>query len=120
MAVFKVKLAILQGSTFRKSWTLKTGAPALPVDLTGYTARLQMRADLDAPVALFTLTTENGGITLGGAAGTIDLYLSHTATAAITWDSAVYDLELINTAGNGDVTRRVEGSVTVSREVTRD
>ena len=118
MAVFKSKLTIYRGSTFRKRWTWKTGTPAAPVDLTGCTARMQIRSEVDSDTALVDLTTENGGIVLGGAAGTIDLYLSHTATTAITWESAVYDLEII--FANGDVQRKIAGAVIVSPEVTRD
>jgi hypothetical protein len=115
----KLNLSINQGATYRKQLVYKAGptnAP-VPVDLTGYTARMQARESQEATAVLVELATENGGITLGGAAGTIDLYISATATAAFTWTSAVYDLELI--APNGDVLRKVEGSITVRPEVTR-
>lgn len=113
----KVKLFIDQGATFRKRLVWSTGTPAVPVDLTGYTARMQIRADIASPTVLHELTTENGGITLGGATGQIDLYISAAATAAFAWQAGVYDLELV--APNGDVTRLIEGTVQVSREVTR-
>lgn len=114
---FKVNLTIYQGSTFRWRATLKSGSPAVPVDLTGYTARMQIRTTVDAAAAEVDLTTENGGITLGDAAGTIDLYLTAAATTLYAWPEGVYDLELI--APNGDVTRRLRGGVVVSPEVTR-
>jgi hypothetical protein len=63
------------------------------------------------------LTTANGGITLGGAAGTIDLFISATDTAGFAWESGVYDIELIQP--NGEVQRKIEGAVVVSPEVTR-
>jgi hypothetical protein len=117
---FKVKLTIYQGSTFRWHATFKNGSPAVVTDLTGYTARMQARGSIaDANPPLLTLTTENGGITLGGVLGTIDLFLSATATAAITWTEAVYDLELIGPTPNFDVTRRIYGPIVVSPEVTR-
>lgn len=117
MAAFKVKLNIEQGATFRKRFTWKTGSPAVAVNLTGYTARMQIRETIDSATVLASLTTENGGIALGGAAGTIDLYISAVDTAAYTWVTGVYDIELI--APSGDVIRRVAGSVSVSPEVTR-
>ena len=117
MAVFKVKLLILQGSTFRLRMTYLSGAPATPVDFAGYMARMQIRTEVSSPIVLADLTTENGGITLGGAAGTIDLFLSDTDTTAYTWDSGVYDIEFI--APGGDISRRVAGTVSVSPEVTR-
>jgi hypothetical protein len=120
MPALKLKLAIDQGATFRKvlTWEIAT-PPAAPVlvDLTGYTARMQARTDVDTPAFLFELTTENGGITLGGALGTIALYLSDTATSALSFDAGVFDLEL--KAPGGDVTRFLAGTVTLSPEVTR-
>ena len=117
MAAAKLKLMIEQGATFRKVLTWKSGTPAAAVDLTGCTARMQMRAEIDSATPLVSLTTENGGIALGGVAGTIELLITATATAAFTWTSAVYDLEII--LANGDVRRLVYGLVTVSPEVTR-
>lgn len=117
MAVFKEKITILQGSTFRAHWVWKAGEPLTPVDLTGVFARLQIRADIDSPDVLVELTTENGGITLGGASGEIDLYMPHSNTAAVDWDEGVFDLEFV--MSNGDVVRKIAGPVVVSKEVTR-
>lgn len=117
MAASKLKLEINQGATFRQRLTWMTGTPATPVDLTGYTARMQVREEIAAAAVLVELTTENDGITLGGATGTVDLYISAVATAAFAWESGVYDIEMV--APNGDVKRLVAGSVAVSPEVTR-
>lgn len=118
MAAAKLKLLIEQGATFRKLLTWKTGTPATPVNLTGCTARMHIRETITDAVPLVTLTTENGGITLGGVAGTIELLISATATAAFTWTAGVYDLEVV--FASGDVRRLVFGPITVSPEVTRD
>lgn len=118
MAAEKLKLLVEQGATFRKLFTWKAGVPAVAVDLTGCAARMQMRAEITAAVPLVTLTTENGGIVLGGTAGTIELIITAQATAAMTWTAAVYDLEIV--LANGDVRRLLYGPVTVSPEVTRD
>ncbi|CAM5591887.1 hypothetical protein [Rhodanobacter lindaniclasticus] len=88
-----------------------------PVDLGGYTARMQVRASVAAADVLLELTTENGGITLDSD-GTVTLQASATATAAMAWTRGVYDLELVD--GGGVVTRLAAGSVEVSREVTRE
>lgn len=87
------------------------------VDLTGYTARMQMRTAVGATDVLVDLTTENSGITLDAATGEITLSMSATDTAALAWRQAVYDLELV--APSGFVTRLAEGSVQVTPEVTR-
>lgn len=113
----KLKFVIYQGATFRKrlTWTVQTTGAA--IDLTGCTARMHIRAKLPDTTTLLVLTTENARITLGGTAGTVDLFISDEDTALITWTSGVWDLEIAHP--NGDVTRLAEGSVSVSKEVTR-
>ena len=111
-------LSVATERVIRPAWGPKTGSPAALVNLTGYTARMQIREELASAAVLLSLTTENGGITLGGALGTIDLFISAADTTAITWEGGVYDLELV--APSTDVTRLIdESSVTVSFEVTR-
>lgn len=113
----KLKFTIYQGATFRKrlTWRAPDGTP---IDLSGCTARMQVRAEVESPTVLLSLTTENGGLTLGGAAGTVDLYVSDEDAGAITWDAGVWDLEVVHPSG--EVTRLAQGSVAVSPEVTRD
>ena len=116
----KLKFTIYQGATFRKRlrWTNK--ATGTPLDLTGCKARMQVRAEVESTEVLLELTTENGGITLGGTAGTIDFYVGATATAAFTWTSVVFDLEIVHPGSlPDDVTRLAQGTVSVSPEVTR-
>ena len=117
MAAAKYNLKIEQGATFEQTITWKAGEPAVPVDITGCTARMHARERLDETNALLTLTTENGAITLGGVAGTISLALTAIETAAITWARGVYDLELVYP--DGRVRRLLTGKINVSPEVTR-
>jgi hypothetical protein len=106
-----------QGANFDYTLTWQVGGSA--VNLTGYSARMQVRNSYDAGTAIVSLT--NGtGITLGGTAGTILLELSATATAALDGTPStqyVYDLELVS--GANYVTRLVEGRFYVYPEVTR-
>ena len=88
-----------------------------PVNLTGFTARMQIRETVESTTIIKSLTTENGGITLGGAAGTIALLITATDTAALTVDSAVYDLEIAS--AGGVVTEVMSGIVLLGDEVTR-
>ena len=113
----KRKLTILQGATFRRRWTWKPGG--VPMDFTGCTARLQVRAEIESVDVLLELTTENGGIVLGGAAGTIDLWVGATETTTFTWDSGVWALEIQYPTGADYVDRLIEGSIVVSPEVPR-
>lgn len=114
MTPAKIDLTIYQGATFRKEFVLKVNDTVF--DLTGYTARMQARERCSSDSALLTLTTENAGITIDGAAGKITLFISATDTAAITYVTAVYDLELIS---GPEVLRFSEGRITVSKEITR-
>ena len=112
----KLNLVIEQGTTFNPVLTYADAA-GTAIDLTGYTARMQIRLKRTSTAFLHELTTEGVGITLGGVAGTIALLISATDTTAFTFTTAVYDLELI-TAG-GIVTRLLQGSVTLSTEATK-
>ena len=109
-------ITIEQGATFSLPITWKDQL-GNAVNLTGYTARLQVREEVESATPFLTLTTENGGIALGGAAGTITLTVTATATAALTASKGVYDLELIS--GGGVITRLLEGLVVIKKEVTR-
>lgn len=116
-APFEVNLTIYQGATFRQSVTWKSGTPAAPVDLTGCTARMQIREKVDSATVLATFTTEDGGITLGAALGTVEVFASDETTAGYTFTRGVYDLEVEFVSG--EVRRLMAGKVTVSPEVTR-
>lgn len=104
-----------QGATFERLLTVKDAADAL-YDFTDHTARMQIRAELEDTDVLAELTTENGYITLGGSAGTINLMLPPVVTATLDRD-CVYDLEIID--GLGRVYRLLKGIVRVDAEVTR-
>jgi len=121
MSAAQHDLVIEQGATWSQAVIWKTGSPATAVNLTGYSARAQLRSSISASTAALSLTTENGRIALttgsGLNAGTITLSITATDTAALAAGRYVYDLELVS--GGGQVTRLMEGVVTVSAEVTR-
>ena len=111
-----------QGTDFSRSCILKypdsndpTGSTYLLYDLTGYTARMQVRRTLESASPEIELTTANSGILLGGATGTIDIVMTNTQTAALDSDG-VYDLEIVS--GTGAVSRVIQGTFTLDLEVT--
>lgn len=104
-----------QGATFIRT-VLYTDSAGDPIDLTGFTAAMQVRSTASSGTVILALTTENSRLTLGGAAGTIDVLVSAADMTALTPGKYVYDLELYNGA---EVTRLIEGSFTVKAEVTR-
>lgn len=106
MAV-KANITIDQGSTFSTQITL-TDANNNPLNLTGYTSESQMRKWYTSNTAInFNVALANGVITLSMDANT---------TASITDGRYVYDVKLTDLSGN--VTRIVEGQVTVTPEVS--
>jgi hypothetical protein len=112
----KLNLTIYQGSTWRRVVRLAT--PAGAVDLSGATVRMHVRAKVTTATTLLELTEANGRALLTDAAGgEITLLVGAADTAALTFDSAVYDLE-IEYAG-GTVDRVLYGAVKLSKEVTR-
>ena len=91
-----------------------------PINITGYTAAMQMRATPQRVNPVLTLTTENGGITITGATGTVELHATDTQTMDIIEGSYAYDIEIYSPASPSVVTTRlVQGQILVSAEVTR-
>lgn len=87
-----------------------------PVDLTNYTARMQIRAKLNSPDVIHSLTTENSGIVFDNSLKTITLTIPSTTTETFDFVSAVYNLELVK---NSQVINFATGSISLQREVTR-
>ena len=110
-------MTIYQGADFERVLTWSLGEPSVLVDLSGYSARMQLRTYIGDGDVVMELTTTNGRISLGGAAGTINIDLTAAETATLPANQYAYDLEVI--APSGFVTRLIEGFVNVDPEVTR-
>lgn len=115
MAAGTHNITIEQGATFTLNLVWRDSNAAL-VNLTGYTARMQVRQKHTSDTAALSLTSEAGDIVLGGALGTIVVTAAATVTDDIPFRSGVYDLELIN---GTVVTRLLQGVATITPEVTR-
>lgn len=113
-AVHPIKIE--QGATFQLNFMWED-ANHVPVNLTGWTARMQVRRNYKADVPLLTFTTENGAITLGGSAGTVAITGLATLTDDVPAKLCVYDIEL--QSPTGFVKRILEGTALVTPEVTR-
>ena len=136
MVAGKYKIICQQGSTFDLQLTLQYTNPDyatgcggaevcpefLPWDLTGYTARMQVRKYMESSTTIAQLTTENlstNRIILGNPDpedGTITLFMRAEDTRAITV-SGVYDIEIISPSN--EVDRILQGEFVLSPEVTR-
>lgn len=105
-----------QGATFVRQFKW-TDENEVPIDLTGYSARMQVRTAVKASEVVVELTTANGQIVLYPAEGKIELSMTATVTAALPDKRCVYDLEVV--APSGTVTRLLQGAFVISPEVTR-
>lgn len=105
---------IEQGAGFDRTlyWKDEDGNP---INLTGYTAEMKIKVLVGAAETVVTLTDESG-ITLGGAEGTIDIALTSAQTNDMTFTWAYYDLELTK---GGNTVRLVGGKIKLSKAVTK-
>ena len=104
-----------QGSNWNLNVIYKDDTGAV-INLTGYTAAMQLRQNYNSEEADLTLNTSNGGIVITGAEGKLVLSATAAQTGALDSGNYVYDLEI--TSG-GVVTRIIQGQITVAGEVTR-
>jgi hypothetical protein len=132
MAAGKYNFIIEQGATTNFEFVYKDSS-GNPIDLTGYTARMDLRATPGASTSYLTLSSSLGpcgtGLNMSGSgglsaskpltSGSIGVYISAASSSALTFTEASYDLEIVSGSGNcAVVTRLVEGKVTLSKEVT--
>lgn len=87
-----------------------------PNSLIGVTAKMQIKQKVDSTTFYDELTTENGKIVVDNTAKTITILIDYTTTAAYTFNTAVYSLEL---TVNGEVISLLYGDVTLVKEITK-
>lgn len=109
-----LNLTMWQGASW--DYTLTWTTNGTPVNLTDFTARMDVRVSHASSTTVLELTS-GSGITLGGTAGTILLEASPAETAGVPSGQYVYDLELVSSGSA--VTRLVEGTLICDPEVTR-
>jgi hypothetical protein len=104
------KFVIYAGANWDK--TLQVTIDGTPVNWTGYSARMMVK-QYENSTAVISLYS-GAGITLGGTAGTITIAMSSTQTN-VTPGRYLFDLELVS---GGNVTRILQGKLTVNGQVT--
>lgn len=113
MAVEKVNVIVDQGTTFQASITI-TGDDGNPLNLTGFTAAMQMRKSYaSANAHHFDVSVD-----ANGALGILHISMFANATQQVEAGRYVYDTEIYN-AANTTVSRVMQGIVTVTPGVTR-
>ena len=112
MSAGRYNLFIDQGSDFAIEFTINENDAVK--DLTGFSARAQMRPTRASSTlsATFTCTipTPTNGV--------IKMELGHATSSALAAGRYFYDLEIF-TSGDASVTRVMQGEVDISQEVTR-
>ena len=113
---FVGKYRIEQG-VYREQPFIWKDSNGVAVNLTGYTARMELRRSVTAADVLLSLTNVNGGISIDPLLGKVIVIFKESDTQGVPWTGGVYDLELVNPSGKP--MRFIEGEFEVSKEVTR-
>lgn len=89
------------------------------IDISTDTIAMQIRENFASETAIDTLTTGNGRITItDGPAGAFELDWTAAQTTALT-SGGVYDIELSPGGDTSATIRIVQGTITLSNEVTQ-
>lgn len=126
MSAGKYSFVIDQGSTVNFEIQYKDSA-GTPIDLNGYGARMQVRSDYSSNTILMTLSSsllpDGTGLNMSGSSGTkpltsgsIGIYISAATSSMMTFDKALYDLEIHS---GSYVSRILQGQIKLSKEITR-
>ena len=103
-----------------------------PIDLTGYSGRMQFKSNYadNNPITYLTLSSslnsDGTGLNFSGSdgvtppsSGSIGIYIAACTSSMLTFNTAYYDLEIYSGSGNCPVVSRVlEGQVRISKQVT--
>ena len=120
MAAGIYNFTIEQGATFTRTLKYKN-SDGTPISLAGHAVRMQLRTSISSTTKIIDLTetqgTNDSVITVGGDGNNeITIVITAVDTAAMSFDTAVYDLEI---ESSNIVTRLLQGKIKLSKEVTR-
>ena len=129
MAAGKYSFVIEQGATFSVELQY-SDVNGVPIDLTGYRGRMQLRPTVSSPTYYLTLSSslnsDGTGLNFSGSNGTtpptsgsIGIYISSCTSSMLDFEQAYYDLELYSGSLCPFTIRLIEGQVKLSKEVTR-
>ena len=131
MAAGRYSFVIEQGSTTNFEIQYKD-SNNIPIDLTNYTGKLQIKSTFAQNNGELYLTLSSSlnpdgtGLNFSGSNGTtsptsgsIGVYIAACTSSALTFNEALYDLELYSGSGDCSYTvRLLEGRVQLSKQVT--
>ncbi len=128
MSAGRYSFTIEQGATLDFELAYKD-SDNNPVDLTGYQGRMQLRPSVGSDIKYITLSSsldaDGTGLNFSGSdglnpptSGTIGIFISAESSSLLSFNEAVYDLELATGSEFPIVTRLLEGQVRLSLNVT--
>jgi hypothetical protein len=86
------------------------------IDLTGASAKMQVRDTKGGSKLAVTLTSPSGGITIDGPNGKLTVRMTPTQTSKIFYPKSSYDVMVVDS--NGNKIKLLEGFMTLNRSVT--
>ncbi|MFA6972675.1 MAG: hypothetical protein WC208_14930 [Gallionella sp.] len=107
-----------QGETWVREIVWKDAA-GTAVTVTGYTAALMARRKIADTATLLSLSSAgvSPAIVVGTTDGKFTITITAAVSAALDFETAVYDFKV--TSSTGIVTYLLEGTITLSKAVTR-
>jgi len=87
-----------------------------PINLTGASAKMQVRDSKGGQKLAFSLTSPSGGITIDPVLGKLTIKITPTQTNKLFYPKSEYDIML--TDSNANKIKLLEGYMTLSRSVT--
>jgi hypothetical protein len=129
MSAGRYSFTIEQGTTFQLELIYKDSNQT-PINLTGYSGRMQIRPTVDSNTVYLTLSsslnTDGTGLNFSGSSGTnppssgsIGIYIASCTSSLLNFTNAYYDLEIYSGSNCPYTVRLIEGQVQLSKEVTR-
>ena len=118
--VFQKNLGIKRNSTFRYVLQVRDKVTKEPRNLSGYSARMEIRSARSPTALLYQALTNppasGTGIDMSLAStGTITLLMDNSVTNAFTWRTAQYDLAVID--GSGEPEHIMQGAILMTTNV---
>ena len=129
MSAGRYSFTIEQGTTFQLELIYKDSNQT-PINLTGYSGRMQIRPTVDSTTVYLTLSSslnaDGTGLNFRGSSGTnppssgsIGIYIASCTSSLLNFTNAYYDLEIYSGSNCPYTVRLIEGQVQLSKEVTR-
>ncbi len=110
----RFNFTLTQGDTFNTAPAWKINGNY--VNVTGYTAKMDVKQAVTSSTVIVELSSANGRITVGGIDGKFTLNLTPAETAALPAGNYIYDLDV--TAPGGAVYTLLTGGFSVVPQVS--